>query len=239
MRKKCLIACVILSFTACLGGNAQNPFEDRDIVIRNGEHANPSSTTRVQEPKIVAKRETVGRHESADLGLSVVWATSNIDAANVRGYYGRIVAWGELNEKSSYTAGTSANYGKARSDIKGDINFDVAAQHWGSGWRMPTYAEWKELRDKCVWTWATESGRQGYRIVSKINGNYIFLPAVGVNRSNKIDEMNSGGYYWSSTPANNNNSAYRVTFTRKGINILHGSRFEGCYIRAVHSKVKK
>lgn len=236
MRGKGFIVCGILLFTACLGVMAQNPFEDRPV--KDLPSAKPSPTARVNPIEIgnIAERKTVGKRESADLGLSVIWATSNIDAANVRGYYGRIVAWGELLEKSSYTPSTSANYGIARGDIKGDVNFDVAAQQWGNGWRMPTYAEMKELREKCTWTWAKESGRWGYKIVSKINRNYIFLPAVGINRSNKIDEMNHSGYYWTSTPLSNHNSAYRLTFTSSGINILEGSRYDGCYIRAVHSR---
>ena len=226
----------LLAFATCLGVKAQNPFVDR--TVKNLPSTTPSRTANVNitEKGNIADRKNVGRHESADLGLSVIWATSNIDAANAKGYYGRIVAWGELKEKSNYTPSTSSNYGKARSDIKGNVNFDVAAHQWGNGWRMPTYAEMKELREKCTWTWAKESGRWGYKIVSKINRNYIFLPAVGVNRSNKIDEMNNSGYYWTSTPLSNHNSAYRLTFTSSGINILEGSRFEGCYIRPVHSR---
>lgn len=232
MRTKILILCGILAFATASAVYAQDPFSDKKDITLTRSISNPD----LQNIKITPKRSMVGSQESADLGLSVLWATSNIDANNAGGYYGLIVAWGEVNEKSSYTQSNSEHYGRPRSDISGFVDKDPAARRWGKGWRLPTEKEMKELREKCVWTWSHESGRDGYLVVSKINGNYIFLPAVGINRSNSITEMNKRGYYWTSTPAGNHNSAYRLSFDEKGINILEGSRFEGCYIRAVRKK---
>ena len=232
MRTKTLFLCGILAFATASAVYAQDPFSDKKDITLTRSISNPD----LQNIKITPKRSMVGGQESADLGLSVLWATSNIDANNAGGYYGLIVAWGEVNGKSSYTQSNSEHYGRPRSDISGYVDKDAAARRWGNGWRLPTEKEMKELREKCVWTWSRESGRDGYLVVSKINGNYIFLPAVGINRSNSITEMNKRGYYWTSTPAGNHNSAYRLSFDEKGINILEGSRFEGCYIRAVRSK---
>jgi len=227
MRNKTLSLCAILFLVATGAAYAQNPF---DNAVKN------IGGTKTVTTKPVAERTMQHGHQCADLGLSVLWATSNIDAANSRGYYGRIVAWGELKEKDLYTESNSVNSGKARQNISGDVNFDVAAYLWKHGWRMPTRSEMQELRDKCVWTWATESGRKGYKIVSKINGNYIFLPAVGINRRDRITEMNMRGYYWTATPDNNNKSAYCLSFDDEGINLLQGLRYEGCYIRPVRNR---
>jgi len=227
MRNKAFYLCGLLLFIASGAAYAQNPF-DNAVKQIGGTYDVP--------PKTVAERTMKYGHQCADLGLSVLWATSNLDAANSRGYYGRIVAWGELTEKARFTESNSENSGKARQNISGDINFDVAAHVWKHGWRMPTRREMQELREKCIWTWSEESGRKGYKIVSKINGNYIFLPAVGINRRDGISEMNKRGYYWTATPDNNNKSAYRLSFDGEGINLLQGLRYEGCYIRPVHDR---
>lgn len=232
MRTKVLFLCGILAFTTVTASHAQDPFNVNTKVNATITVGDPND----RNIKIVPKRDMTGGQQAADLGLSVLWATSNIDANNAGGYYGRIVAWGELNEKDSYTQSNSEHYGKARSDISGNVNEDVAARRWGNGWRLPTQKEMQELREKCIWTWSHENGRDGYRIVSRINGNYIFLPAVGIKRAGSISEMNKRGYYWTSTPTGNHTSAYRLSFDDKGINILEGSRFDGCYVRAVRSK---
>ena len=237
MRTKALFLCGILSFAAVTATYGQGTFnENTKVTLSKKTTSVNTKDMNIPDIKIVPKREMTGGQQGADLGLSVLWATSNIDANNAGGYYGRIVAWGELNEKGSYTQSNSEHYGIPRNDISGNVNQDAAARRWGNGWRLPTEKEMKELREKCIWTWSHESGRDGYLVVSKINGNYIFLPAVGINRSNSISEMNKRGYYWTSTPAGNHNSAYRLSFDEKGINILEGSRFEGCYVRAVRSK---
>lgn len=242
MRIRNLIVFGMIVFAAMMTAQAQTPFDD-DLEVTNVQSGTPSEVAKINPApdevakiKVVANRQIIGGYQCADLGLSVLWATSNIDAANAKGYYGRVVAWGELNEKKSYTTGTSATYGKARGDINSDINQDAAAYCWKNGWRMPTLKEMAELRQKCYWIWGEESGRYGYKIISKINGNYIFLPAVGVNRNNSIDEMNQRGYYWTSTPTDNHNAAWRLSFDKKGINLLHGARYEGCYIRPVRKK---
>lgn len=206
------------------------------IKVGNVDSRIPFKTTgRSNTPRPKAERGMYNGHQDADLGLSVKWATSNIDANNAGGYYGRVVAWGEIYEKKTYTTQNSQEYNYARQDISGNRIFDVATRLWGGKWRIPTVAEMRELRDKCTWSWGVESGRQGYVVRSKINGNYIFLPAVGVNYSNRILENNVSGFYWTSTPYPGNHvSAYRLQFSKEAINVNWGSRHEGYYIRAVH-----
>ena len=89
------------------------------------------------------------------------------------------------------------------SDIGGNAQYDVARAKWGSIWRLPTKAEFYELcnADNCTWLWTTQGGKEGYKVISKRNGNSIFLPAAGYRRYGTSPNFDgSRAYYWSSTP---------------------------------------
>ncbi len=89
------------------------------------------------------------------------------------------------------------NYRDTKSTL--DPEDDAAHVNWGGFWRMPTNAEFQELIDNCTWTWTTMNGKNGYKVVSKTNGNSIFLPAAGRRRDTSLDLAGSYGYYWSSS----------------------------------------
>ena len=78
---------------------------------------------------------------------------------------------------------------------------DAATVVLGGKWRMPTDAEWTELREKCTSTWTTNYNGTGVkgRIVTATNGNSIFLPAAGRRYSTNLYNAGSYGYYWSSS----------------------------------------
>ena len=84
-----------------------------------------------------------------------------------------------------------------------DFEDDAAAVNWGGSWRMPTYADWNELTNtsNCTWTWTTLNGVNGYRVTSKVNGKFIFLPAAGFRDDTFFLAVGSSGYYWSSSLA--------------------------------------
>ena len=79
-----------------------------------------------------------------------------------------------------------------------DPEDDAAHVILGGNWRMPTDAEWTELRDKCTWTWTTQNGVNG-RLVTANNGNSIFLPVAGLWNGTNIGDVGSLGNYWSSS----------------------------------------
>ena len=94
---------------------------------------------------------------------------------------------------------TSVGYGIVDDKITLDPEDDVAHVKWGGNWRMPTKAEQDELRKNCTWESITQNGVYGYKVISKINGNSIFLPAAGFHDGESVYFRNSYGYYWSSS----------------------------------------
>ncbi|MDY4512770.1 MAG: hypothetical protein SPE10_04900, partial [Paludibacteraceae bacterium] len=112
-------------------------------------------------------------HEYVDLGLSVKWATCNVGASKPE-EYGNYYAWGETTTKSTYNwstykwcngskttltkYNTSSSYGTVDNKTVLELADDAARANWGGAWRMPTDAEWTELRENCTWTWITKNG---------------------------------------------------------------------------------
>ena len=82
-----------------------------------------------------------------------------------------------------------------------DAEDDAAAANWGGSWRMPTHADWDELTNTnyCTWTSATLNGVNGYKVMSKVNDKFIFLPAAGYRHGTSLNGGGSNGYYRSSS----------------------------------------
>ncbi len=143
---------------------------------------------------------------AVDLGLSVKWATCNVGATSPE-EYGNQYAWGEIETKGTYswnaykygTADKLTKYNATDKKTTLEAADDVAAAKWGGAWRMPTDAEWKELVDKCTWTWTTLNGKNGYEVKSKTNEQSIFLPATGCRGDDGLIDAGSYGAYWSSS----------------------------------------
>ncbi|MBO5819244.1 MAG: PEGA domain-containing protein, partial [Bacteroidales bacterium] len=195
-------------------------------------------------------------HEWVDLGLpsGIKWATCNVGAATPQGY-GDYFAWGETSPKSNYTwetykfrtsgnrydnvrfskYNTKRSHGKVDNKITLEISDDAARSNWGGSWRMPTEAEQDELRNNCIWTWTTQSGVNGYKVTSNTNGNSIFLPSVGRRSGTSVGDVESGGYYWSSSLYENYpNNAYDWDFLSGNVDwYVTSNRYYGHTVRAV------
>ena len=146
------------------------------------------------------------------------WAKSNLSdkglCANPEDY-GDHYAWGETEPKereseswSTYKFGTSesgpfskyntnSSYGTVDNKTILEPEDDVAHVKLGGKWRMPTDAEWEELRTKCTWTWVTNYNGSGIngRLVKAPNGKSIFLPAC----ESGLYVAGLFGFYWSSS----------------------------------------
>jgi hypothetical protein len=169
-----------------------------------------------------------------DLGLSVKWATMNVGASAPE-EYGHYYAWGETEEKKSFSKGNYAYFDSqlmAYQDIGEDISgtkYDAATDNWGEGWRIPTKDEVVELMSKCKWEYSYEYSR-GLTISG--NGNSIFL--------NMTYDNNCRAYYWTSSVCEDSPYyAYYLYFDQYSsynINIKSGDRESSFFIRPVKDK---
>ena len=184
-----------------------------------------------------------------DLGLSVKWAPCNLGATKPE-EYGDYYSWGETVTKTDYSWNTykfrtiGDNYGNVkffkyntdsslgRIDNKTVLEpeDDVAHLKLGGSWRIPTDAEWTELRECCNWTWTSTNGVNGYKVTGP-NGNSIFLSAAGCRYDTDIYDAGSNGYYWSSSLyADSPRDAWYVDIRSGYVNRYNGRR---CYGRSV------
>ena len=135
-------------------------------------------------------------HEWVNLGLpsGLKWATCCIGASSPEAL-GDFFAWGETETKSNYNWDTLkycenkivsyyqgvpvqrqrfTKYNKEQTDMMLEPSDDAAHVNWGGKWRMPTVAEFKELIEYCEF----ECMEDGWKVVSRINGNSIFLSSA-------------------------------------------------------------
>ena len=139
--------------------------------------------------KLEDNKYKINGHTFVDLGLSVVWAETNIGATSST-EAGDYFAWGETTTKSSYS---SSNYNVSKFA-------DAATANWGAGVRMPTEIEFKEVMSNCTWTWDTTN--LGWTVTSKADGNTnsIFLFRAPYYDGTTLSfYLGNRGYYWTSS----------------------------------------
>ena len=189
-------------------------------------------------------------HEYVDLGLpsGLKWATCNVGATAPEAY-GNYYAWGETEPKTTYSWSTykwcngsydtqtkyctSSSYGTVDNKTVLELADDAARANWGGAWRMPTDAEWTELRENCTWTWTNLNGKNGYE-VKGANGNSIFLPAAGGRELVDLNGVGGDGSYWSSSlDADYPSDAWYVYFLSGNVGRNGLYRYYGFSVRAV------
>ena len=205
--------------------------------------------------------------DCVDLGLSVCWASCNLGASKPE-EYGDYYAWGEIDPyyssqdpltwkdgKTGYNwasykwcngfsntltkYNTSSSYGTVDNKTVLEPEDDVAHIKLGGKWRMPTDAEWTELRNtsNCSWTWTTINGVNGYKVQSKKSGytdNWIFLPAAGGRSGTDLYDVGSFGVYWSSSlNLDYPDNAQFVVFYSDGVYRNYYDRYYGLSVRPV------
>ncbi len=166
--------------------------------------------------------------EAIDLGLSIKWASFNLGASAPE-EKGDLFAWGEVVPKtefslnnyvfySGYSGGhalfskyvTKSGYGTYDGRATLMSKDDAACQLWGNDWRLPTKEEQDELRTSCSWEYTQINEIPGWKVTSKINNNWIFLP------DNLFINGATRGQYWSSSLYNTNASAYLLDLMHEG-----------------------
>ena len=189
-----------------------------------------------------------------DLGLpsGTLWATCNV-GANAPEEYGDYFAWGETQTKSIYDWST---YQYGNDEIRlikycsesgfGYNGFtdtltvllpedDAATANWGSGWCMPTKAQWEELYQNTTNMWTTQNGVNGCLFTSA-NGASLFLPAAGYRWPDELYYAGSLGYYWSSSlDTSSPFSAWHFHTSSDWYYMISSFRSGGQSVRAVRS----
>ena len=141
--------------------------------------------------------------KAVDLGLSVYWGESLLEIPN-KHFEEHLFTWGDDLYNSAHSKAHEeddfeelANSGIITDDGFLTPQYDHAYQILGDKWRMPTVDEFKELIDKCKWTWVDN----GYAITGT-NKNSIKLPYIYHSFRNTISGViaDTGGY-WSSEPS--------------------------------------
>ena len=127
-----------------------------------------------------------------------------------------------------------------RGEKNGETMDDVARAKLGGKWRMPTDAEWTELRNKCTWTRTSNyngTGNSGIIVTSNVDGykdKSIFLPAAGGRSNSYFIAAGQYGLYWSSSLSTDDpGSGLCVYFDSDGVYRSGRYRCYGFSIRPV------
>ena len=195
---------------------------------------------------------TNDEHVYVDLGLpsGLLWATCNVGAETPEDY-GDYFAWGETQPKDIYDWSTyqycNGNYNtltkycnKSSYGYNGFTDNlttllpedDAATANWGSGWRIPTEAEWQELLDNTTVTWTTQNGVNGCLFTAS-NGNSLFLPAAGTRWEGELYNAGLYCHYWSSSLGTDEPNFARLYSGDSDVG--YGGRSNGFSVRPVRS----
>ena len=169
------------------------------------------------QPDVRSEVVKDGPHEYVDLGLSVLWATTNIGADTPEAFGDYFAPGGTepmpFNSDNLFHNGNYVfNYYYLDGREEEYENWyqqsnqfqylyecgywilpkhDAATMLWGDGWRMPTLSEYKELFEK-----TTRIGNTPY-IFKGSNGNMLTLPKAGYYEDNYFNY--NYGYYLTSS----------------------------------------
>lgn len=113
--------------------------------------------------------------------------------------------WRDHNETGYYTYNQAISYGS----------------------KLPTKAQWNELKNLCTWRWTGS----GY-MVTGLNGNYIILPADGCTINGTIQQYGTSGNYRTSDKIDNDNAWY-LYFSSSSISFSGYSSHYGYSVRLI------
>lgn len=159
-------------------------------------------------------------HKFIDLGLSKMWADTNV-GANVAADYGDYFSWAETSAKYYYYEASYSDFNK-KSEVdeiwstygckkyqddpqmtlsNGD---DAACVVWGQFCKMPTKSEVEELMNGTTQKETSRKNSEGNEIkglefTSTANGNSIFIPYNGYREDPWTLDGGTSGRYWTST----------------------------------------
>lgn len=209
-----------------------------------------------------------GGHEYVDFGLQsgTLWATMNVGAeqeedaglyfawGDAVGYtpddttQGSHFNWEDYVYSTSSTPTLTKYYSTDQLVQLEDID-DAAVQKWGGLWHMPTRDQFLELNNATNKSWETSyngSGIKGLLLTSKTDSSKtLFFPAAGhcvaSGATNKLNDYNKMGVYWSSTVSDTDwSNGRRLQFSSASSYNFNGQakRYYGHSVRPVASKLQ-
>ena len=198
-----------------------------------------------------------------DLGLSVKWSDYNLTDNNVVtvvdhtrngeqvGYFdtGNYYAWGETDEKSTYTwanykhaSGTATTVKNIGSNIQGtnyDVLYEIGEAYDPVAKKnktlcLPTKAQWEELLSKCTFKASSYGVVKGYTVTGP-SGKSIFLPLTGYKADGQFNGEGTSAYYWTANvDASNAQKANAFYITSSGTKKMSvAQRRTGAVVRGV------
>ena len=220
----------------------------------NEVHYNPYVVDPCESEKVKTTYEWV------EIG-GVKWATKNVGALTVTDY-GQKFSWGGVNGYTNDQVSGSChskafswadyelgNGGSSASDMTKynatdglttlAATDDAATVNMGSGWRMPTTAEFQALGTATTTAWTSSyegSGVAGLVLTSKADSSVkLFFPAAGGCSNGSVNAVGRLGSYWSSSLGTSfKQSAYYMVFNSGSVYWHDGSdRYYGGAVRGV------
>ncbi len=198
-----------------------------DVTLCTGIAYHMYATWDGTELKFGKDEEIPAEAIDLDLPSGTLWASYNVGAKYPEDP-GCFYAWGETEQKSSYSwdtymycDGSEATVHDIGNSI-GLTNYDVAHVRWGGDWRMPSRGNFEELKRECSSEWMEVNGQWGMKFTGT-NGNSIFMPAAGYCYANSKVLESTEGYYWSDTVNEDDaSSSWFLRFDKDGpSNYMH------------------
>jgi len=182
----------------------------------------------------------VGANSITDTGLYFQWGdTQGYTAEQVGSGEGqKYFGWADYK----YCDGTSSvmtKYNSTDGKTVLDASDDAATANMGSGWRMPTTAEYAALGNAVNTAWTADyqgSGVAGLICTDKTDSSKtLFFPACGYCGNGSVRSVGSYGNYWSSSlDSSNVQNAYDLYFISDRVNWQDSYyRFVGYSVRGV------
>lgn len=193
-----------------------------------------------------------------DLGLSsgLLWAKCNL-GANTETDYGDYYMWGSITPDTNNTCDWNHapfNNGSSSYDsiyfksVKDTVcpngilapEYDVITVNMGTGWRMPTMADFEELLSDTNNEWVENyngTDINGYKFTNKSDSSkYIFIPASGFRDGSSVRYVDSRGLVWSSSLGSNSLSyAQYLDFDGSDIYVDETHRRHGRSVRGIYN----
>ena len=186
----------------------------------------------------------IGATSETESGVFFQWGeTSGVSGSLVGKYSDENYSWASYTHcNGSETTLTKYNnnnsYGTVDNKTVLDIKDDAATHIMGGDWRMPTQNEFQELLDNTDNEWIenfNESGVNGRKFTSRIDtSKYIFIPAAGQYYSSSVNNVDHGGYVWSSSLDDSGPSrAWSLFFISALYSMATDNRYKGQPVRGV------